>query len=135
MAHLLKHAGQPEPGVWRSASPETIKDWRDRAHKNLMNNERRIVTFEDSTAHHMGWDTADVDAAGNPVLEKPAKEKPRQGREVVEMVQKDLVDQMLWWAKHKPELFREKVRLMKQTSGMSHLTDDQAAEQVHSMCR
>lgn len=135
MAHLMKHTGRPEPGVWRAAAPERVREWRERAHKNLMNNDGRAVTFEDITAHHMDWPDADVDDAGNPVMEKPASEKPRQGREVVEMVSKDLVDQMLWWAKHDPELFRKKVRLMKQTSGMSHLTDDQAAEQVHGLCR
>ena len=135
MAHLLKHQGRPEPGVWRAADSERLNDWRTKAHRNLQNREGRIVTFEDRTAHHADWEYVDRDQYGNPVMEVAKAEKPEESRTVVDLNTRDLIDQMLVWAKHQPELFRKKIALMKQSSGMTHLTDDEAAERVHDLCR
>jgi hypothetical protein len=133
--HLLKYAGQPDRRVWRAVAPDEIGAWREKAYAAPFNREGRIVTLEENRAAHFGWDQPSVSSDGVPVLERPPAERPAEGREVTEMLTRDILDQMLYWAKYDPELFREKIRLMKQTGHMTHLTDEEAARQVHDLCR
>lgn len=135
MAHLLKYAGQPDRRVWRRVDPETIEAWRDRVDNDLVNGQGRVVTFEKNTAAHFGWAQPLKDENGIPVLETQPAERPREGREVVEMLTQDIIDQMLYWAKYNPPLFREKVRLMQQTGHLAHLSEDDAVRQLHDLCR
>ena len=83
----------------------------------------------------MGWDPADRDENGVAVMERPAVEKHEDARVVVDLNTRDLIEQMRIWAKHDPDLFLKKVKLMKQTAGLGHLTDEQAALEVNELCR
>jgi hypothetical protein len=113
-----------------------VADWRRRALANLHNEEGRRVEFEvGAVAHHADWERGDVDAQGNPVLEKPAQEKPRPGRETVEILTRDLAEQMLKWSAQDPGKYMERIRQMKELGGLGHLTDEEAARQVQALCR
>lgn len=121
----------------RWVNSEQITAWRRRKIANLHNTEGRRVIVEDSYSTDKSIPVTDVDAVGNPVIEKPAKLAPRSGREVSEMFTQVLVGQWLWLKKHDPPAFRRKLADLRGLSpqAYAHLTDDQLEAALVDVCR
>jgi len=133
---LLRHTGRNPDPKWQFLPAQKVAEWRRRVMADLRNEEgRRIEAGVIAEAHHAGWDRGDVDAAGNVVLDAPAAEKPRPGRETVELLTRDLAEQMLKWSAQDPGKYMERIAQMKQLGGLGHLTDEEAAVQVRDLCR
>lgn len=126
---------EAEPGVWRVGTPEVFAAWRERRRANLLNTDGRVIVNEYDVANHVGWEQADTLDGRTAVMERPAPEKPEEPRKTAEALTRDFIDQMLWWAKHAPDTYMHRIRVMKEQGGLGHLTDEQAAEQVHLLCR
>lgn len=113
-----------------------VADWRRKVNDNVRNTDgRRVEAGVITEAHHSGWDKADADQAGNAVLEKPAAEKPREGRETVGIIAKSMSEMMMRLRANDPEAFRRKVEEMQQMGALSHLTLEDACNEIDRLVR
>lgn len=127
MAHLLKHKDTPEPGVWRTVSGDQARKWRADVRQKMMAAPRGSVTTEfDIGRHHSIEQAPGTSEQG--IIEKPRQETPREPRETVEELSKVMIDWVFGAGRTEA---RHRVRILKKSSGMSHLTDEDALNQLH----
>lgn len=126
MAHLLKHKNTPEPGVWRTVGGDQAKVWREGARQRVATGQSRL---EFDRVNQLGIDVAPGDYESG-IIEKPRAEKPREPMDTVETLAKMNLDWVLSGTK---EQVLHKVRILKKSSGMTHLTDEDAAQQLSQL--
>lgn len=134
--HLLKYTDTPEPGVIRWASADELAAFRKKVRVDLGNREHRRIEYFNDFSTDKSIDVVERDPAGNPIIEKPAPAKPRDPRELTDLLTHEvLAKHMLYMARYAPDAYIRKIREYKQTAGWGHLTDEQAADQVVELCQ
>ncbi len=127
MARLLTRRNEPEPNVWRWMGEGEAQERRKTSRARL----RRGTSIEFDTAHHRDIEQAEHDGRGTATLETPDKPRGRrEARETIDILAKTTLDWVL--AGTKDEV-KTKVKLVKRSSGMTHLTDEEAAEQLSTL--
>lgn len=107
--------------LWIPLSREEVRTWR----KQLPRGWRRETTTEHRRIAEQAR-THDGEQA-ELTVQKPVK--PREGRETVAIVARDILE----WARANPDLMMERVRFLKQQGQMEHLTDDEAVAQLSAL--
>lgn len=130
MAHLLKQKDAPEPGVWRSVSGDQARDWRRGVRDRMEKAPRGAVTTEFDVGRHQGLEVAPGTAEQGVIEPPPARENPREPRDTVEQLTKLMLDWVFGGTKDEA---MHRVRIVKKSSGMSHLTDEEAANDLHNL--
>lgn len=128
MAHLLTQKDTPEPNRWRFIRGDTGRNWRKEVRD-------RVASKRSTTEFDVGRHDSFEEAAGTreqAVLETPAAEKPREARETVEELTKQMLENILSGTE---EQRLRRVQLLKQTAGMGHLTDAEALDQLSTLAR
>jgi hypothetical protein len=134
--HLLKYTDTPEPGVLRWATADELTDWRNKVRLDLGNREHRRIEYQNDFSTDKSIDVVDRDGAGNPIIERPVPSKPREPRELTDLLTHEvLAKHMLFMATHAPDAYMRKIREYRQMAGWGHMTDEQAADQVVELCR
>jgi hypothetical protein len=128
MAHLLTQKDTPEPNRWRFIRGDTGRKWREEVRD-------RVKSRRSTTEFDVGRHNDLEEAPGNReqgVVEAPAAEKPREARETVEELTRLMLENILSGTEQ--ERLR-RVQLLKQTTGMGHLSDADALEQLSTLAR
>lgn len=138
--NLLRHKERNEPGTVRWMTGEEMDEWRRKVVQHLNSTDvrdRGRFRYESLPGYTEGIEPVYLEeyVGGDTVmLEKPAPQKPEEGRVVVEQMVRDTVAQWLEWKRTNPELFRRKVEELR-LSHFAHLTTEQAENQIEAMCR
>ena len=129
---LLKHQNTPEPGRWHWITPKKAKAWRQKVSRNLATKPRGSVIYEYDTARTVGLERAPVNEAGQAVVEAaPARTDVRDPRETVQV----LIEQYLEWVRSagSKDVLRKRVELIQKSGKLTHLTVDEAVDQIHNL--
>lgn len=124
MARILKHKDTPQPGVWHMVRGDFARTWRKNTREKLTT--QSGVSLEFSVTRQENIDEA-PGTHETGVVEAPAKEKPRQPLETVEELARMMVENILAQP-HEGRIRR--IQLLKANSGMGHLTDEEALDQL-----
>ena len=128
MVRLRKHKDTPQPGVWRDITADDARKWRRDAEQRVL--EKRGGMLEYDIGRHAYGPGEGTREQG--IIDVPKAEKPREGRETVEELARRTMD---WVLDGTREEVQHKVKIVQQSSGMSHLTQAEALEQIQNLSK
>lgn len=144
---IPKYADSPEPGMWVPMSASDVANWRKAAFERVGGGrarvfesrgggvvrgkggtlERDVIRVNETTSARHHGDQAELD------VDQPTG--IREARETVQILASDI----LAWVREKPELYEERVKHLvsraKAAGALAHLSDEDAARQVHELAQ
>lgn len=118
--------------TWKHVSQFEIDDWRKKTQEKLAT--KRGTRYEYNTAYHTGFEQGTPEEArtGTATMTAPTAAGIRQHRDTVEESARSMIS---WVQSDTKDEFMHRVRILKKAGNFSHLTDEQAAEQLWTICR
>ena len=130
---LLRHKGDDHaPGEWKPVNRAEIAAWREKVKHKLATAPRGSVSYQYDTGVRKDIEQADSARGDEATFSGPRSPSGiREARDTIDV----LAAQTLEWVRSagSKDVLRQRVAHLQRAGGMSHLSLDEAVDQVHAL--